>query len=991
MTLAELRLRAAVDKSQTTNYGVKRWISSVNRLYEEGDIALRLGNIENAYVHYMKGCSIMLDIIQHHPDYASTQNDPFYIKLRKRTNNEIFTILEDIGEQLQSQYDKQKRRDQQESLSSPDDNKENQDDDIDLQRTLDKYPAISSSGLSALDNLPPVPVHTPSAKNFNNASSTIPNDVSDNLKTDSTSSLSSQFAKLQVTPNSTHQSSKGEKALSESPSVINDRENINNTSYSNPIQLPPRTNNVFPQMPQVEPRELAKWITRKDNPASILLLDVRPRDMFRHACIKHRWMVQIEPLVLRKDVSSHKIQDSLVLNPEAEQQLFEQRNRFDLVVFYDQNSPSITQMNLPLTYLKNAIYDLEFTKKLNRAPMLLAGGFDSWVASIGPRGVYCFDNKDEASKQQQQSQLGYQGNTSHLQGHRLMNANMGRIDGHSYHEKTEVSPVNHTLYDYFNQKQRVGHLQSMSQSNQMAYYSYQPSSSIQQSYPYTYSNSIPMPAPMPNPYYSQNTTTPENEIANFSSRYPDIRPNTSTMPETGLQRRHTFIDNPFHGFTATSNKLYDIPPVPAKPTRPLPPPPSPSSIATTSHVSPPTLRPSSAGPTSSTVTGMPGPNLPPKIPITSNNNNPHASIATNTRIAPVSDSSFSQLGGVLIGTTGLKNLGNTCYMNSIIQCLSGTVPFARYFISGLFKNDINKQNPLGTGGVLAESFAELIRVMWSENYNFISPVTFREALVRFAPQYSGSEQQDSQEFLNFLLDGIHEDLNAIRTPSRSNCMDDPAEEARFELLPDYQASTLAWEKYLARNASIIVSLFQGQYRSRLTCLSCKTTSTTYNAFMSLSLPIPSKRTKLSNSVSLYQCLDYFVKEEILEKADAWHCPKCKKLRKASKTLTLSRLPDVLLIHLKRFSFDGPFRNKLETNVDFPTKNLDLSRYFPKSMIPQDCAPPTLNYDLYAVSNHYGSLTGGHYTACVRNGYRGEWHNFDDTRFSVCDESKVKVY
>lgn len=145
----------------------------------------------------------------------------------------------------------------------------------------------------------------------------------------------------------------------------------------------------------------------------------------------------------------------------------------------------------------------------------------------------------------------------------------------------------------------------------------------------------------------------------------------------------------------------------------------------------------------------------------------------------------------------------------------------------------------------------------------------QEALVRFAPQYSGTEQQDSQEFLNFLLDGIHEDLNAIRQKPALLFSDDPTEEARFEQLPDYQASNLAWEKYMSRNASVIVSLFQGQYRSRLTCLSCKTTSTTYNTFMSLSLPIPSKRSKLSSGVTLYQCLDYFVKEEVLEKAEAW--------------------------------------------------------------------------------------------------------------------------
>jgi ubiquitin carboxyl-terminal hydrolase 8 len=86
--------------------------------------------------------------------------------------------------------------------------------------------------------------------------------------------------------------------------------------------------------------------------------------------------------------------------------------------------------------------------------------------------------------------------------------------------------------------------------------------------------------------------------------------------------------------------------------------------------------------------------------------------------------------------------------------------------------------------------------------------------------------------------------------------------------------------------------------------------------MSLSLPIPANKSGPA-SVSLYQCLDYFVKEEVLEKSDAWNCPKCKKLRTASKQLTLSKLPDVLLIHLKRFSFDGPFKDKLETIVDSP--------------------------------------------------------------------------
>jgi ubiquitin C-terminal hydrolase len=106
-----------------------------------------------------------------------------------------------------------------------------------------------------------------------------------------------------------------------------------------------------------------------------------------------------------------------------------------------------------------------------------------------------------------------------------------------------------------------------------------------------------------------------------------------------------------------------------------------------------------------------------------------------------------------------------------------------------------------------------------------------------------------------------------------------------------------------------------------------------------------------------------------------NCPRCKTLRKATKTLSLSRLPPVLLIHLKRFSFKGPFTDKIEKQVDFPLKNLDLTNYMLPPLPPgvdrtgtQTYPPedprlqiPPYRYDLYAVTNHFGSLSSGHCT------------------------------
>ena len=108
-----------------------------------------------------------------------------------------------------------------------------------------------------------------------------------------------------------------------------------------------------------------------------------------------------------------------------------------------------------------------------------------------------------------------------------------------------------------------------------------------------------------------------------------------------------------------------------------------------------------------------------------------------------------------------------------------------------------------------------------------------------------------------------------------------------------------------------------------------------------------------------------------------NCPHCKTLRKATKRLSLSRLPPVLLIHLKRFSAKGPFTDKIETFVEFPLKGLDLTNYMPSPLppgasgVPQlstddpRCQLPPYRYDLYAVTNHFGTLSTGH---C-------EWHSW----------------
>ncbi|KAL1314091.1 ubiquitin carboxyl-terminal hydrolase 5 isoform X6 [Arachis hypogaea] len=589
--------------------------------------------------------------------------------------------------------------------------------------------------------------------------------------------------------------------------------------------------------------------------------------------------------------------------------------------------------------------------------------------------------------------------------------------------------------------------------------------------------------------------------------------------------------------------------------------------------------------------------------------------------------------GSVSGLTGLLNLGNTCFMNSAIQCLVHTPEFARYFRED-YHQEINWQNPLGMVGELALAFGELLRKLWAPGRTPIAPRPFKAKLARFAPQFSGHNQHDSQELLAFLLDGLHEDLNRVKHKPYIKSRDADGR-------PDEEVADEYWANHIARNDSIIVDVCQGQYKSTLVCPVCNKVSVTFDPFMYLSLPLQStssrtmtvtvftcdgtalpspctvtvpkqgrckdliqalstacslkhnerlllvevrnhlihrfledplqllstikdddhvavykipkieKNTKylqlihrrreqssdshtvsgwkpygtpivsliscddpvtrgdiqvivnrmlspllrksgntehtntetsitkaagdnassdayatnlVSNSVnkagrtptlplllidesnacidlsmgedkvvklpssstllvyidwsqkllekydthpleilpevlkygpvskkarteplSLYTCLEAFLREEPLVPEDMWYCPQCKERRQASKKLDLWRLPEVLVIHLKRFSYSRSMKHKLETFVNFPVHDFDLTNY-----VANKNNSRRQLYELYALTNHYGSMGSGHYTAHIKLLDENRWYNFDDSHISPISEDDVNT-
>ncbi|KAG9265133.1 ubiquitin carboxyl-terminal hydrolase 2-like isoform X1 [Astyanax mexicanus] len=345
-----------------------------------------------------------------------------------------------------------------------------------------------------------------------------------------------------------------------------------------------------------------------------------------------------------------------------------------------------------------------------------------------------------------------------------------------------------------------------------------------------------------------------------------------------------------------------------------------------------------------------------------------SSTSSSRSSSPVRDSLNSKSAQ---GLVGLKNLGNTCFMNSILQCLSNTHSLRDYCLHNSHRRDLNNNSRTNTA--LMEEFARLIQAMWtSSGSEAVSPSEFKTQIQRYAPRFVGYNQQDAQEFLRFLLDGLHNEVNRVTVRPRATTED-------FDHLPDEEKGKKMWSKYLEREDSKIVDLFVGQLKSSLTCTECGYCSTVFDPFWDLSLPIAKKG---YGEVSLMDCVRLFTKEDVLDGDEKPTCYRCKARRRCTKKFTIQRFPKILVLHLKRFSEARVRSSKLSTFVNFPMKDLDLREFA------SDRSSSAV-YNLYAVSNHSGTTMGGHYTAYCCNPATGEWYTYNDSRVTPMSSSQVR--
>lgn len=271
------------------------------------------------------------------------------------------------------------------------------------------------------------------------------------------------------------------------------------------------------------------------------------------------------------------------------------------------------------------------------------------------------------------------------------------------------------------------------------------------------------------------------------------------------------------------------------------------------------------------------------------------------------------------GACGLDNIGNTCFMNSAIQCLSNIPALTDW---------AKQQHIPKYQKTVTHAYTSLIQSMWSGENSHVIPNDIKTCVSQHAPIFTDYTQKDSHEFMNSLLNALH-----------SECIEnDPSNEQR---------------------SSIITKLFQILTESRVTCLKCNTYCSLEEPTYCLPLPLGK-----ASKVTLERLIENFQKEEPL--IGKYYCSNCEGLRSAKqKTSIRQPLPPVIIVHLKRFTFNET-NDKIDTFVEYPITDWNV-----------DGSSDSL-YDLVAVSMHAGNSQRGHYTTYARLNGSDQWYHFNDS-------------
>jgi len=319
------------------------------------------------------------------------------------------------------------------------------------------------------------------------------------------------------------------------------------------------------------------------------------------------------------------------------------------------------------------------------------------------------------------------------------------------------------------------------------------------------------------------------------------------------------------------------------------------------------------------------------------------------------------------GNKGLANLGNTCYMNSALQCLSHLIVF--HPNNEKFFDECKR----GDKDSLIYEWFQFQRNMWSnKDKSMINPINllrrFQKLCLEKDLYFSNFMQNDIDEFLVLFLDLLHQGVGRKVEMSFNTKVIDEADKINLK-------SNQTWQRFYEKDYSYIVENFYSQLLGITSCTDCEYYTTNHDPIQVLSLEIPNE------SHSLNCCLNEYMKKYRLDSENTWKCDACKNHVRPFKQTRLWKTSDVLFILLKRYN-----RNqKIDKYLEYPL-TLDLKDYninYSKNKSNQ--------YSLNGMAIHSGNLGGGHYYAVCKNYLDDHWYEYNDSHVSRVTDDKLMKY
>lgn len=304
------------------------------------------------------------------------------------------------------------------------------------------------------------------------------------------------------------------------------------------------------------------------------------------------------------------------------------------------------------------------------------------------------------------------------------------------------------------------------------------------------------------------------------------------------------------------------------------------------------------------------------------------------------------------GLSGIVNLGNKCFMNSIIQCLSNTLKMTDYFLSSKYKQDDPEQlNQRKEQHTFIKAYINLLLNIWETN-QLLRPKSFVEVFSRFVKKYYTLEQQDSHECLMYFLNLLHDGLSYEIEVEING-------EVKSDTDSLMKKSLETWKTHYEQKYSFVTDCFHGMTYNNISCSNCDFKEDVFEPYNSLSINLTEEQSTLTKCMG-----EYFA----LNTVPSWTCEKCQE-KGCQKNCSIWSMPNYLIIHLKRFTNDG---RKLDTKIDFPIDDLNMTSF----VCPEKKDPNNYIYTLYAVNYHSGDANSGHYWSACKN-LDNNWYLFND--------------